>query len=443
MKLNNIVPEVLANICSYLGQFDLIQLCLVEREWLNIAREFLYLSIIVDKSFSRFENEFGLDTFIRTKGNFNLFLKTIKNTNLGINVKSVSIIDLPEIYDWDSIFAGDDGIITRCNLISLKVSPEVNLKNIENLIELNVKIAIYKPLLWKKFDKLKRLSISGVKLDQATKILKLLNDDVKELQIKLKRKIIRNSDLISSNSVGSSLYSNDLFNRISKFNLTKLSLANLCLEIDSMKSLSFETQNNLTHLGLIDCSIINSTLDLFNVMFPKSIPPIRSLNLRINSVNPFIAFHHLSQMPLEQVEITLSTKITEFLKLLPNSIVKLSIITPGSLLNGCQLKEIISLPKLTSLRISISHQLLISELSSLNLEKVWIVGGAQRHFGLGNMYPGVFDKWWRVFEIPKMMTGSSLKYVKIEDCLFKLQEEEVLPKDGLDRWFDKETRVLF
>ena len=83
------------------------------------------------------------------------------------------------------------------------------------------------------------------------------------------------------------------------------------------------------------------------------------------------------------------------------------------------------------------------------LDKLWILGShsVKKHWGLGNAYPGIFDAWFRVQYIPELLIRNSsnchLRYIKIDGCLFNVKDGNANPKDHIDDWFLRCTRVQF
>lgn len=88
-----------------------------------------------------------------------------------------------------------------------------------------------------------------------------------------------------------------------------------------------------------------------------------------------------------------------------------------------------NLPKLTKLDVFGSH-----------------AGGAP-HLGSAMVHPTVYDEWFRVQDAATLYLkyNPNLKYVRINKCTFECIGDllQVIPRDGIDRWFNEHVRVGF
>ncbi|GMG00581.1 unnamed protein product [[Candida] boidinii] len=92
-----------------------------------------------------------------------------------------------------------------------------------------------------------------------------------------------------------------------------------------------------------------------------------------------------------------------------------------------------------------------------NLEYLWIFGlnSYEQHWGLGNVYPGIFDEWLRIMYIPEGIVSdisktdisyNKLKYIKIFKFIFEIKwsidkSPQVNPRNLIDNWFDSKCNV--
>lgn len=106
---------------------------------------------------------------------------------------------------------------------------------------------------------------------------------------------------------------------------------------------------------------------------------------------------------------------------------------------------------LKSLRLNISdgtnfeHFIqLIQRLTRLtHLDIFGSQAGGAPHLGLGMIHPTVYDEWFKVqhVAIVFMHKSRSLRYIRINKCIFECQDGQVNPRDGIDRWFNSLVRV--
>lgn len=91
--------------------------------------------------------------------------------------------------------------------------------------------------------------------------------------------------------------------------------------------------------------------------------------------------------------------------------------------------------------------LLLSALRSLKnllfFDTSGINTGGAPNLGLGMVHPNVYDEWFRVqhFAVDFYKLRETLRYVRINECVFECEKGRVNPRDVIDRWFDEKVRV--
>ncbi|KAG0686603.1 hypothetical protein C6P40_003727 [Pichia californica] len=348
------------------------------------------------------------------------------------------------------------------NLNTLSIGPlnnEIKLNEILKLIDLNF---CYK--------------LENLKLESVHKTCKLYD-------------LLEFSDDIKLNS------SNYIFDYLNTYkNLKSLCLnsinihQNLLIQNSETNKNKFKFFKNLKYLQLTDIAIISSNsnesllhtfykncdecnlqiirLDLRSTvddMIPKFFDEYIKPN-QIKELDLVIRYNNMHDTPLVEL-------IDKYLDLVilkhKNSLEKLSIeikseknlISLEEQLQKAHLLKLITnrFDNLKSLRLQVhfDYILLFKILLFQNfskLENFWIVGSSAipMHFGQGNMYPGIFDQWWRIIYLPKQLIDGvinhPLHYIKIDECLFLIDRENtemIQPKNQIDKIFDTMTRVSF
>ncbi|TID19850.1 hypothetical protein CANINC_003645 [Pichia inconspicua] len=348
-----------------------------------------------------------------------------------------------------------------------------------------------------KFQNLRKLSIGPFKHNMNyTQILDVILDygmytKLNELQVLAQHKTSRLPDLLELSN--SKVYeSNHLFDTLCKFkNLNRLSLCSFNfnqsqIESDQSFMTKFDIMEDLEFLELSDISLISPTVgtSILHTLYQTSsrcMLKVLKIDIRTPADDfiPSFIKDYIPQNQLKELDIIIrsnsmqNTSLDELIDVYiltiqrhNHSLEKLSIEIKSerNLLNIgeqlqrehlCQLLSC-SFPKLKSLRIQVQFLNLIICRSQLfknmpALKNLWVVGtnSVPVHFGLGIVHPGIYDKWWRMISLPKNLIegiNNSLEYIKIDNCLFKVNhksQEIVEPIDSFDDFFDSLTRVNF
>lgn len=63
--------------------------------------------------------------------------------------------------------------------------------------------------------------------------------------------------------------------------------------------------------------------------------------------------------------------------------------------------------------------------------------------GLQVVHDGVLDDWLRVRHVVMEISeqNPTVRFVKIDKCLFELRNGTGVPRDGLESWFESKVRV--
>ncbi|GAV27448.1 hypothetical protein PMKS-000916 [Pichia membranifaciens] len=349
-----------------------------------------------------------------------------------------------------------------------------------------------------RFQNLTTLSIGPTKQDfKMDDILKLIHSEVENklenLKLESQHKTFKLCDLLSLSDV--KLKSSDyIFDQLNTYkNLKSLSLSSINLNQSNLKHNRdpkgrFDFFQGLQYLELSDIGIISSDsseslLHTFYKNCDKCNLKYVRLDLRstVDDLIPEFFDDYIESNQVKELDLTirynsmynipLNHLIDKYLKMAivkqKKSLEKLSIeiksernlISLEEQLQKEHLFELLSntFEKLDSLRIQVhfDYVLLYKNLLFQNipdLKNFWIVGSSAvpMHFGLGNMYPGIFDRWWRIIYLPKkLLEGIShhpLRYIKIDECLFAVEHansETIQPKDSIDKLFESMTRVSF
>lgn len=526
------IPDIFELISYYLTQFELISLSKTCVQLNGLSTCLLYRSITIDSGFSQFENEylFKSTTFIRTKANFLLLIKSLNKNHNHLNlwqlIKELKVMDLPlDFYDFESYLLGlntdmNNGSISfflKSRLSTLRLQSPVGfnvLKHLlndqysrENLSVLNFTInghAAVKPLdsiienQSLKFQNLNTFSIGPLKQNcNFQYILELIDrNSIGKLQnfgIEYQHKTFRLLDLLDGSETKLKT-SNYIFKFLSPFeSLKSLSLKSVNFNQNLLIGENGDTENfrffqNLSYIELSDIGVISSNdsqsllhtfyrftdqcklkyikLDIRSTsddfipeFFNERVP-----NNQLREIDVIIRHNALHVLPLDRL-------IDKYIKLLVlnqrKSLEKLSLEVKSEknlmkLEEQLQKEHLVELmsyqfSELKSLRLQVHFENILLLKNQLfrnmgSLEKIWIVGSnaVPVHFGLGNMYPGIYDNWWRIIYLPKALVEETsdhpIHYIKIDECLFVVNQEEteiVQPKDSMDELFNRMTRVSF
>lgn len=356
------------------------------------------------------------------------------------------------------------------------------------------------------FQNLNTLSIGPFKHDiKLNKILKLIDNKSKvklqNLKIEACHKTTKLSDLFESSINESKLnISNYVISDLSCLkNLKSLSLCSITFNSNHLMNASGDSIvdpmvfENLKFLELSDVNVTSSSvlvskslLDLFyencdtcNIKYLKldirsplddTTPKFLSTMIKENQFKELDFTIRHNNMHNITIEKLIDSYINDVILKHRASLEKLSIeikserqlIDLEGQLQKRHLFDLLSREyiKLESLRIQVHFDYILQYRELIfdnlqNLRNLWIVGSnaVPIHFGLGNMYPGIYDKWWRIIYLPKKLIdgiethkNNCLKYIKIDECLFLVNCEEsetVQPKNTMDGIFDRLTRVTF
>jgi len=110
-----------------------------------------------------------------------------------------------------------------------------------------------------------------------------------------------------------------------------------------------------------------------------------------------------------------------------------------------ELKELESL-RLHGYSLQPCAPLLAASLKKLKYFELFGSGaGGAPHMGLQVIHDGVLDDWLRVQHVAAAISEQNehIEFIKIDKCLFEVQGKgKLLPRDGLEGWFDSKVRVV-
>lgn len=472
----------------------------VSRLFYPIAKEELYRSITIHSDFSEFDPEYleTHTTYVRTKLKIQALFSNKANLPL---IRRLCVVKLPsefiefESYLCNTFFADPANYAHTLN--ELTIDHPTNLKVLRDLglddrlrslaLRINVHTKGGSSSL-SGFSHLENLSIGPVKDNNHLRSFISLVSDRKRLsglRVVKQCKKIKLEDLLQSNANAESLQlENNLVSEFSAFpELRRLSLENITINSATDTTLPIVRPERLEYLSLANVNEISDPENSILAQFSRTgMPRLRKLrlslrqsmrdstpallmSLKANSLEELdleVRYNVLKEEPLQD----LVTKYIIGIQRQSQSLIKLSfsIFTEKSLVN---LEEPLSFdqfqslfldvkyPKLESLRTQVHFSTLYDTRFQFfhhlpRLEKLWIMGSnaVEKHFGLGNTYPGIFDNWLRIQHLPTSLVDESaglchLKYIKIDKCLFRMKPSEAIPRDCIDDWFDQATRVCF
>lgn len=358
------------------------------------------------------------------------------------------------------------------------------------------------------FKNLETLSLNNFidSVNLETLLQNLLNHNfaLKNLKLVKLKKLIRLKDLINNDSDNYEFNTIEiLFKQLVKnnlINLNKLHLENILIDnktINYFKLLNFKNLNYLNLENITEFQINNiSFLDNFN-----NLDNLQKLSLNIRSNNELsvlkflennIKDNSLTELSLNlrfnflQQNVSFDKQIDEYINFILRqklSLVKLAFeIREENYLSGL-IDQLYSMnedqfynllikdsfdndnvfPLLKSLKINTNahffgkyrYKILMNNFK--NLEYLWIFGlnSYEQHWGLGNVYPGIFDEWLRIMYIPEGIVSdisktdtsyNKLKYIKIFKFIFEIKwsidkSPQVNPRNLIDNWFDSKCNV--
>lgn len=499
------ISDIFGIIVDHLSQLDLINFSRADKRFNRLVIPFIYHSVTFDSNYSQFEEEFKKfnTTFIRSKPNLIRFItQCVKSPQkYGSLVHEFNILNIqPEFHDFE-VF-----------LLNVGNTPNQSLFQVMDLVSLNLKVPLgfnllaqvlndansrnklsklsytmerynsnrYGQLPSKTFPNLLELQIENIyDLNQYNTLINLIDDDSGIQDISLHFKPENEIPHISAGSILRSLY---------RFvPLRRLSLSSLDFNLNDIR-LPSSFGSNFTFLELNDISISNQgTFDSILDMIFQNQEDIKLESLKLNLVHPGddsipnflyqrLLPHKLKEMDLtirhnRRSSIPLEKCIDAYIGAILNhsqSLTKLSVeirdSSNNNMIDELNVEHITKLitttqwPNLKSLTLQTSFHLINTVklnlfTSMIKLENLWILGpnSIPKHFGSGNAYPGIFDKWWRIIHLPKWFIEGKpfthpLKYIKIDDCLFIIdltQKEIVSPKDSGDELFYRKTKITF
>lgn len=349
-----------------------------------------------------------------------------------------------------------------------------------------------------KFQNLTTLSIGPTKQDfKLDDILRLIDsgseNKLENLRLEAQHKTFKLCDLLNLSDV--KLKSSDyIFDRLNTYkNLKSLSLSSInfnqaylinekdtknrfdffqglhYLELSDIGVISSDSGESLLHtfykncdkcnLGCVKLDLRSTVDDLLPAFFNEKVEPnqIKELDLTIR-------YNSMYSIPLNDlignyIKMAILTQRKSLKKLSVEIKSERNLINLEEQLQKEHLFNLLSkkFEKLNSLRIQVHFDYVLLYKNILfknmpNLTNFWIVGSSAipMHFGLGNMYPGIFDKWWRIIYLPRNLlegvAGHPLRYIKIDECLFAVERKNsdiIQPKDSIDKLYDRMTRVSF
>lgn len=476
--------ELIINVISKLSQFELVNLCRVNKKLHQLSYPKLFENIIIDSKFNIFDKEFNTNgvTYINSSYNLKKFIRLI-NDHKGGNIFSFLCISFPEgmdIYD-NHIFTELTELFSNLNHLKrliwlydvFRFEFLYTLKNrdILNVLILNIKSnSISNELISNnlEFKKLTNFQIqpfynSNYLINIVDNIL-ISNDNSKLKVLALTRHPSLQAN--HGHHTGDNYSIRNVFERIIFHDLVVLSLNDIIVNENDgnmlIKSIDLGKLKSLHLRGITERSNVSS----FLMIIGEHLNFLENLSLDIEESIEYLP-NFLSIIPiLSTLDITIrkqatfetySSAITRHKKKLLKLSLEL-VNLEDILLNDIPDLFYLSLSQLTelnSLRINSNNNSsqepvgLLSLISSLsNLKFLEIFGnqaGGMPNLGLDMIHPTVFDGWFKVQHVVfiYLRQNKNLKYIKINDYLFECDYNKyvVSPKDGIDNWFNMNVRV--
>lgn len=554
--------EIRLKIAGELNQYDALSLMRVNKAFFQSTVIRLYHTIVVDPSYSQFNQEIyqselqnhdqsvNTSTFIKMKYSLKSFLKIISQempvelptadhstAHYGTLINKMQFVELPDGFNspFDLNFFTFMSVkkLERLNRFFWSSDEELSfeivnrLPNKSNLNSLHVSVDFKKVRAstefeaFKGFNNLEKLSLepflNSFNLFQIFKNLLEGNND--KLNLKMLRLARVNSShnfiknpsssllvltnyIIDNEPIRLSDYDmNCILNLFILFSAAETRLEDLrTFSLDSIVVSTMDAKRldsvmnlaNLKHLELKNVTEVQlpedvhsplSMNDLYTRLDPgflkylgkktKNLTKL-SIDYRESLRDTVPAFIHGLEN-LEELDVTIRWNVTKlcsiqswkhlcflYLKAIlkhSKTLKKLSLDTKEDsvfcdlhklIFTDCLL-ELSGLEKLESLRLhGYSLQpcasLLASSMKQLKYLELFGSGaGGAPHMGLQVVHDGVLDDWLRVQHVAVAINEQNehIQFIKIDKCLFEVQGKgKLLPRDGLEGWFDSKVRVL-
>lgn len=499
-----LIPEILQQVSAQLTQFDILNLMKACKHFYQILKPILYQSVTIHCDFGRFDKEFFTvsSTYIRTMASTLEFLSQSLNFHL---VRSIVVLKLPfefisfEKHLRQTFFSKEGYFVWSLQRFICHSPMSLSLLEVlakaERLNDLSFRINVFDTKGKFQdvpsgffFHNLSSLCIGP--FQSTSELLKLLLmvkkcPSIRRLRILGSPKKIKLEDLISRSYLG---YNSFCQSSLIAFQRTSPNLDYICMEScifhpnDIGSSPLIRNPSTVVFLSIVDANEISitgsSVFDQFSKYTFSSLKYLRlSIRQPVKDSTAAILLSLKSNTLVElDLELMYNSLKADSLKDLTDQYIsgiirhsktlrKLSfaifnekgMVYLEQPLSEDQFKSLFlqtGFPHLENLRVEIrftsiynSRVLFFRLLPAL--DKLWILGShsVKKHWGLGNTYPGIFDAWLRIQYIPELLIRNSpschLRYIKIDQCLFHVKQGNANPKDHIDDWFSRYTRVQF
>ncbi|KAG7705150.1 hypothetical protein KL930_003833 [Ogataea haglerorum] len=477
-------PEVWNIVCGHLSQFDLCTLLTVNRDIYEIALAQLYRSITIDYHYTQFDPEYvqrdpllnTRQTYIRTKPNITAFLRSCRKALR--SVRSFQVVHLPqEFIDFETKLA--ECLPKMENLVLLRIEQPVSLDLLQRAAPNIQHLALTLNSFRKSKHRVASLPLKTVAIGPSSQPDRLLSRLVRHpqklegLELVWPHRKIKLRDLVAS--ADSQRQPLDAFS-----NLAHLSLVSAIISPEDQFLRNIES--GLQSLCFTDINEIGQSESILDTFRPVRLRRL-GIDLRQGSTDSVAPF--LNRLPLGSLvelhlvirynclkRIPLETLVDQYIAAIERqsaSLRKISfeirfekeLVEIQEQLSEAQFSRLFmshAFPALESLRIQAQFAFICKDKLTFfknlpRLHKLWILGSNafEKHWGLGNAYPGVFDNWLRIQHLPTGLVNNeprpktSLRYIKLDDCLFEIKEKndtkEIVPRDSIDSWFESQTHV--
>ncbi|EGV65418.1 hypothetical protein PSN45_002404 [Yamadazyma tenuis] len=499
VSLDKLPVEILSMIIHYLDQFDSLKLMMTNRIMYALVKPKLYENIIIDSNYSEFNKEFRsykfqhqhqmtnttiklTATFIKSSYNFKRFLSAYDGTAVR-RLQCISFPDSVTVLDGDvndlivRLFEKLRGLhelvwvpanfkmdflrhldLNSNTVISLVVNIRFNRQNLQVLSRfrhlVNFQLGPYTStdnlrqlVQFVDMSKLRILKLwksdtqSNICDPSAARLLDYPHghelEDVNILSTKqfkcltklcLKEMFVCEGDFASfASSVSTSGLTKLEFKRITEYKTGHADsfLLRLSRELQSITELMLDYREshkdnipeflrNINHLHKLDLVVRNNDTKTFDAKQYS-----RSLQVHADTLAHLsLEIYHEKSLGFQPVAVDL------------------------------QKVDLSHATKLESLRINSTDEIdsvrLVAQLPRLRyLNLFGMKAGGSPNLGLGMIHPTVFDEWFKVQHVALIYleNNGSLEYVKINSCLFECRDGEVVPREGIDNWFNEVVRV--